>query len=91
MKVRLASAYGRDTAQHDNSLHGPSVLHVDSVAAADPDNHEPPDFEDIEISREEALATAHAVGCGLAEQRYAIANHHAERLQPLFHGESAPG
>jgi hypothetical protein len=56
------------------------------VAAADPDNHEPPDFEDIEISRDEALETAHTVGHELAGLSVAIANHHAARLQHLFAG-----
>lgn len=85
VRSRLAASYGHDAARHDNSLHGPDRLMVDTVAPVDPDNHETPEFEDAEISRDDALETARIVGHELAVLDCAIANHHATRLQHLFH------
>jgi len=65
--------------------HAPEVMHVDGLAAADPDSHEPPEFDDVEITRDDALATAREVGLELAAQTLPIANFQAARIQHLFH------
>ena len=71
--------------RHEVPTHAPEVMHVDGLAAADPDSHEPPEFDDVEITRDDALATAREVGLELAAQTLPIANFQAARIHHLFH------
>ena len=47
--------------------HAPEVMHVDALAPADPDSHEPPEFDDVEITRDDALETARDIRTGRAQ------------------------
>ena len=71
--------------RHEVPTYAPEVMHVDAVAPADPDSHEPPEFDDIEITRNDALETAREVCHELAGLTLPIANGQAARIQHLFH------
>ncbi|MEP3072927.1 hypothetical protein [Maricaulis sp.] len=65
--------------------HAPEVMHVDALAPADPDSHEPPEFDDVEITRDDALETARDIAHELAALTLPIANWQASRVHHLFH------
>ena len=65
--------------------HAPEVMHVDALAPADPDSHEPPEFDDVEITRDDALETARDIAHELAALTLPIANWQATRVHHLFH------
>ena len=71
--------------RHEVPTHAPEVLHVDALDAADPDSHEPPDFDEPAMDRLQALATARDVSAELAGLDLAIANHQAARVLHLLH------